>query len=266
MRVTEISILRLVLDSWRDSLRAIEDVGVLIAVVATILLGLNYVGAPNELDSSSAAYPMLWALSLFLGQALVLSGLAISVHRTLLLGKTDVRLLADYRQYLRFYGYVVFFLGLCQVPLVLLDFDLSNQTVTWRTGIAILLSIGTLALLARMLIFFPALAIHAPGARIGKAFRDSQGHGRRILLILICTLMPLVAVGGMALRFLENVRLGSFGEFFALETRALGTAMATTVVAATASRLYRHYADSLGRPADDLTVTGSVRAKDVKFR
>jgi len=246
-KVKGIPILTTVVDSWRDSLLVIEDVGILLAVVVTLLLGLNYVGTAQELDSPN--YLMLRMLGLFLGQPFVLTGLAIAVHRNLLLQRPDISFLADYRQYLQFFGYVVILLGLCQVPLVLLDFDLSNQTVTLGTGIAILLLLGILAVIARIMIFFPALAIHAPGARLGNALKDSQGHGIRILLILVCTLMPLVAFAAMAFRFLENIQAAPFGEFLALETRALGAALATTVVAATASRLYSYYAHSLGRPA-----------------
>jgi hypothetical protein len=257
----KIPLLRTVVGSWYDALRVIEDVGILFAIVVTVLLGLNYVGVTREWGHPAPDYQLLGALSLFLGQPFVLTALAIAVHRTLLLQRTDLRFFADYRQYLQFFGYVVLLLGLCQVPMVLLDLDLSNETVTWRTGIATVLLVAILALLARILIFFPALAIHAPGARMGNALRDSQGHGGRIMVILICALMPLLAVGAIVFDFLEDIQSGPFGTFLTLETRALGAAIATTVVAATASRLYSSYADSLGWPAN-LNSAEAVRSKE----
>jgi hypothetical protein len=246
--VKQIPILRTAVASWCDALRAIEDVGVSFAVVVTVLLGLNYVGVAHWGDSSPIS-PMVGLLTLFLGQPFVLTALAIAVHRTLLLQRTDIGFFADYPRYLRYFGWVVLLLGLCQVPLLLLDFALSKEVLSVGTGISILLLVGMVAVFARILIFFPALAIHAPGARIGNALRDSRRLGGRIMVIMICTLMPLLAVGAIVIDFLEDIQSGPFGTFLTLEARALGAAIATTVVATTASRLYSSYADSLGRPA-----------------
>jgi hypothetical protein len=257
--VKQIPILRTAVASWCDALRAIEDVGVLFAVVVTVLLGLNYVGVAHWGDSSPIS-PMVGLLTLFLGQPFVLTALAIAVHRTLLLQRTDIGFFADYPRYLRYFGWVVLLLGLCQVPLLLLDFALSKEVLSVGTGISILLLVGMIAVFARILIFFPALAIHAPGARIGNALRDSRRLGGRIMVIMICTLMPLLAVGAIVIDFLEDIQSGPFGTFLTLETRALGAAVATTVVAATASRLYSSYADSLGWPAN-LNNADTVRGK-----
>src|SRR5829696_476245 len=155
--VKQILILRTAVASWCDALRAIEDVGVLFAVVVTVLLGLNYVGVAHWGDSSPIS-PMVGLLTLFLGQPFVLTALAIAVHRTLLLQRTDIGFFADYPRYLRYFGWVVLLLGSCQVPLLLLDFELSNEASSLKTAIIILVLIGILALFARILIFFPALA------------------------------------------------------------------------------------------------------------
>ncbi len=172
--VKRIPVLRTAVASWCDALRVIEDVGVLFAVVVTVLLGLNYVGVAHEWGDSSPISPMVGLLTLFLGQPFVLTALAIAVHRTLLLQKTDIGFFADYPQYLRYFGWVVLLLGSCQVPLLLLDFALSNEALSLKSAIIILVLIGIIALFARILIFFPALAINAPGARIGNALRDSR--------------------------------------------------------------------------------------------
>jgi hypothetical protein len=214
------------------------------AIAVTCLLALKYAALTNWANYASPAVPLA---VLFLGQPLVITPLAISVHRQLLIGEDDLSLAQIYRRSLRFYGFVVLLLVLCQIPLLILEFGFAQDSGFLITLGAVLL-VAALGIVVRSILLFPALAIDAPGASWGNALQDARRHSGRILLILMCTIAPLlISFTGLSW-LLERVPNMPYWEFIALEIQALGVAITTIVVAAMASRLYTCYANHLGRP------------------
>jgi hypothetical protein len=233
--------------AWRDVFLVIDNVALMFAIAVTCLLGLKYVALANWTSNASPAVPMVLNLVLFLGQPLVLTPLAILVHRQLLIGEDDLSLAQIYRRSLRFYGFVVLLLALCQIPLLTLEFGFAQGSGFLITLGAVLL-VAALGIVVRSILLFPALAIDAPGASWSNALQDAKGHSGRILLILMCTIAPLL-IGFTGLSWLlERAPNMPYWEFIALEIQVLGVAITTIVVAAMASRLYTYYANHLGRP------------------
>jgi hypothetical protein len=233
--------------AWRDVFLVIDNVALLFAVAVTCLLGLKYMALANWTSNTSPPIPMLMNLILFLGQPLVLTPLAIAVDRQLLIGENDWSLAQTYRQSFRFYGFVVLLLVLCQIPLLILEFGFAHGSGFLILLGAILL-VAALGIVVRSILLFPALAIDAPGASWSHALQDAKGHSGRILLILVCTVAPLLIFFTGLAWLLERAPNMPYWEFIALEAQALGVTITTIVVAAMASRLYTCYANHLGRP------------------
>jgi hypothetical protein len=231
--------------AWRDVFLVIDNVALLFAVAVTSLLGLKYMALANW--TTSPAIAMLLSLILILGQPLVLTPLAISVHRQLLIGEDDWSMAQIYRRSLRFYGFVVLLLVLCQIPLLTLEFGFA-QASGFLIALGAVLLVAALGIVVRSILLFPALAIDAPGASWITAFHDTRGHSGRILLILVCTVAPLLIFFTGLAWLLERTPNMPYWEFIALEAQALGVTITTIVVAAMASRLYTCYANHLGRP------------------
>lgn len=245
-------IVRTVVATWRDSLSVLDSVVILFAAVVTVLFGLNYFSLGKWTSDARPHLLLLLNLGQFVGQPLVLSLLAISVHRSLLLGKGDTGLIRHYRRYFRFFGYVVAVLVLCQVPLVVIElgFTGAGGPIIPVIFLGIILLLAALGIIVRSLVMFPALAVDAPGARWSNALKDTKGHGLRMFMILMCTVMPLLLAAIVLSLLMEPVVAMPLSEFVALEIQSVGAAITTIVVAALASRLYTCYADRLGRPAD----------------
>jgi hypothetical protein len=233
--------------AWRDLFLVIDNVALSFAVAVTCLLGLKYMALANWTSNTSPVIPMLLNLILFLGQPLVLTPLAISVHRQLLIGENGLSLAETYRRSLRFYGFVVLLLILCQIPLLILEFGFA-QASGFLVALGAVLFLAALGIVVRSILLFPALAVDSPGASWSNALQDTQGHSGRILLILVCTIAPLlIGFTGLSL-LLERMPNMPYWEFIALEAQVLGVTITTILIAALASRLYTCYSNHLGRP------------------
>jgi hypothetical protein len=253
--------------AWRDGFNAIARMGTVAGVSVLLMLVLVIINSFFLLPPPEGGANFRFrALTFLVGlvKALLLTPLAIAVHRYVLLGEITRRYSLDPSdpRFVRFFGFSVGFAVLWQLPLWLMGL-MEAQTRDLATGLLtgiafVLLVIVTIIIGIRSIILFPAVAVDAPGAMSGNALRDnwgnavrdSKGHSWRLFFIALLTLLPAIVVI-MTAYFLASPGLPSLRSLASgLFVGSVMNVVTVAVMAAMASRLYAAYGRRLGRPPD----------------
>jgi hypothetical protein len=269
----------------RDAFRAVGRmpttflIGGVAIVVAQIVLGIVIAAAigvkpwrDSTLNFNAFAlaarenFSGLWFLLFFAGAienlalALLVTPLAISVHRFVLLGETTNRYEFAPRslRFRQFFGFAAI-LTLIPTALSLAQFALNGfyaQSPASFILFAVLFAANLvmIVVLVRTVIVFPAIASDASGPNWRGALADTSGHFWKIVLIFLVAFLllylPLIVAWmffGAILFAVGNLLLT--GIFLAV-FEALVEVAYVAVAAAIASRLYRAYARSLPLPSN----------------
>jgi hypothetical protein len=247
------SVISAAMTAWQDALAARERMPnmFLIAIIAVVVLNLVYFGlAIVGFFFGSGLLASLIALIYAGVQALLLTPLAIAVHRFLLLSEINDNYRVD-TQDPRFMKFLTFLAGLFVISFIphLLRALLSSPMGPSIFGGFIGLVVGIIVAIisVRILIVFPAVAVDAPGAEWQNAMTDTKGHSWRVFFIMLCAILPAAIVVSILMMICFLIPLIGW-----IVGVAIQSAFAVFVVAATASaasRLYAEYANLLGRPS-----------------
>jgi hypothetical protein len=246
------SVFSAAMTAWRDALAARERMPslFLIAIIAVASLNLAYFGLVivGVIFGTGLLASLLGLI--YVGvQALLLTPLAIAVHRFLVLGETNDNYRID-TQDPRFVKFLTFLVGLFVISFIpqLLRSLFISPTGTSAFGglISLIVSIIVAIIAVRVLIVFPAVAVDAPGAEWRNAMADTKGHSWRVFFILLCLILPAAVVVSIVLFICFMIPL--IGWLISVAIQAAFSVMIVAATAAAASRLYIDYANQLGRP------------------
>jgi hypothetical protein len=157
----------------------------------------------------------------------------------------------------RFFFFVVVAQLITAVPLALAF--LAHNNIPGSLGAAltlIFIAIGFVCLIPvlRLLLLFPAVAVDAPGATWTNALQDTKGHAWRMLLIVIVTGIPLVALVMFVSVALYYVLAGLGAEVLsrmvASVLQAIRSILTAVLYAALVSRMFAAFGDRLKATPD----------------
>jgi len=246
--------------AWGDAFRAISRMPGLALTMAAILLLFQLVslvvGLDVVMDDGAVRFGIgasLTTLVLSAIKAVLLAPFAIAVHRFVLLGEVTrhYRLDPADERFLRFAFYGVLLAVLSVLPhLVGAIFAL-----VWRGfgGFAsFVLHIVVAVIAVRVAILFPAVAVDATDPTWRHAIDDTKGHSWHVFFVLLVAGLGLVPLALVLIAPFVASAIDHDGAptGFAQIMIAIGTGLlmlvATTVLVAAASRLYRALSVSLG--------------------
>jgi hypothetical protein len=228
--------------AWRDAFRALGRMPLLFAVSLILyiaMIGLTH-WLDNKIGSGGIAAPLLELLLQLAGLA-ALVPLYLGVHRFILRDETTpgYRLSVTEPRFYRFYGAIVALTVLSTRPGWL-------GSPTGGIGLALMVAsmIVILVITIRLTLWFPAIAVDAPGATLENALADTSGHFWRILATGFVAVLPaLVLFAALA------TLLSSMAAFVVLGLFPVTFLILTSVMIATASHLYAGLGDRLTRVA-----------------
>jgi hypothetical protein len=242
----ETTVLSAAMSAWREALAARERMPNLFwtAMAGIAILNIVYF-ALTVMTFEPGLVSLLIGLAYAIVHGLLLTPLAIAVHRFVLLNETMSAYKLDTRDP-RFVRFFTFLAGLAVVMLIpRLIGDLFGPFLGGRL-VSLILSIVAAIILVRNVILFPAVAVDAPGADWRNAMADTKGHSWRVFFILLCVTLPPAIVVSIVLMVLFAIPI--VGWVIAVAVQAAFVALAVAAMAAAASRLYVDYANALGRP------------------
>ena len=247
--------------AWRDAFRAIEVMPVVAGIAFVLYLVMSLAISINANPYALVGSPWLPIISIgaSIVQAVLLSPLAIAVHRFVLLGEEANRYPLEPKsgRYLRFVGFAILVKILWLMPntiesLIPAARDNNPDLATGLKFLAFVLVITVVIVVVRRAILFPAIAIDAPGATWSKARLDTKGSSWRVAFVFILTALPLLVINGL-LAWLwllltppAQPSPGSLLFFSVIE--AVIAIPALCAFAAAASHIYRARADIMTRP------------------
>ena len=133
-------------------------------------------------------------------RALLLAPVVAAIHRFIIrdnITKAYTLPLAD-AQFRRFFGWLFALELIGGFPLDFLGwmqaFDVSLGASTVAFAVAL---VAAFALMLRLVVLPPAIAVGAPGARFTQALADTRGYSLRIFAIFVLALVPWLALGGL---------------------------------------------------------------------
>jgi hypothetical protein len=241
---TQTSAIKIALGGWRDAFRAITQMP---SVAGTAFLFTLMSQAAYQL-SRGHSFAIDVAISLVVGivQSLVLTPLAIAVHRYVLLDEVTQHYalnLADQR-FQRFFGFAVATQALwaCIAIWFILGFVFGAPMLFVCLAAALVTGIVVVNVILSIVILFPAVAIDAPGVGWRNAMDDSKGHAYRIFWAFVLGLVPMFALDEVAELILGPREFG-FGPHPAFQTigivlQAAESVLIVSAYAAIASTLY----------------------------
>ena len=133
-------------------------------------------------------------------RALLLAPVVAAIHRfiirdnatkayTLPLGDTQFR---------RFFGWLFALELIGGFPLQFLVLMQAFNVSVRATAVAFIVAlVAAFALMLRLAILPPAIAVRAPGARVAQALADTRGYALRIFAIFVLALVPWLAIGSL---------------------------------------------------------------------
>jgi hypothetical protein len=233
--------------AWQDALTARQRMPRLFLTTISAIAALNLIYFGVVIVGSLFGRGLFASLIgvIYVGlQALFLTPLAIAAHRFLLLGEVNDNYRFD-TQEPRFTKFLTFLAALFIIPQLL--------HAAFGGLIGIIVSIVVAIITVRLVILFPAVAVDAPGAEWQNAMADTKGHSWRVFLILLCLILPAAIIVSIVLVICFHIPV--IGWLIGVAVQAAFTIMVVAAIAAAASRLYRDYANQLGRPSGMATQT-----------
>ena len=248
--------------AWRDAFRAIEVMPA-VAGIASVLyhvmsLAISAINANPYALVGSPWFPII-SIGASIVQAVLLSPLAIAVHRFVLLGEEANRYPLEPKsgRYLRFVGFAILVKILWLIPntiesLIPAARDNNPALATGLKFLAFVLVITVVIVVVRRAILFPAIAIDAPGATWSKARLDTKGSSWRVAFIFILTALPVLVINGLLawlwLPLTPQAQPSAGSLLFFSVIEAVIAIPALCAFAAAASHIYRARADIMTRP------------------
>jgi hypothetical protein len=252
---TQPSTVDIALAGWRDALRAIKQ---MLSVVGSAFLLTVIAQATYQLwRGRSFATDLAIVLVVSVAQSLVLTPLALAVHRYILLDEVTEHYalnLTDHRVR-RFFGVVIVILALGFGSVVWFGAGhlMFGGPMFWGWGepitpgaegrdwvllacfaaCAVTLFV-TIYVILSIIILFPAIAIDAPGVGWWNAMLDSNQHIGRITFTLWLSLIPLAPLDIISKPQMSGLSLGPIG----VVLRAAYLVLIVSTLASVASRLY----------------------------
>ena len=234
--------------AWRPALFAflVLSFGSLAALVGPRLLTYDPAGQA------------VMRLAILVGLCFLLTPFFLAVHRFLLLGEAATRY--DFKpsspRFQLFFGWLAVGVVLLSFPSTLAAFAEAKGPVYYfgrpppvlDSTIVTVARIVTWAMVAQLLVLFPAVAVDAPGAGWQNAFSDTRS---RIWFVLAVTILPFIPIGllGVAVVPLFRFSAGSLtGLVAGLLWLGATLLIASTLGAVIASRLYQVIGDRLNTP------------------
>jgi hypothetical protein len=240
--------------AWRDAFSAMRRMPFVFGIAFVVMIAMTFAQAILVPVSSEKALNMslteqLWLLVVTVIQAFLLTPMLIAVHRYVLLGEITGRYkLNPFNS--RFRRFFLFALAL-HLIFDALFFASQNFPPSFSHGKGIMLLLAFvcgMVAFVRLLVIFPAAAVDAPHANWRNAWRDSEGHGWSIFLVLLLVMLPFLAIT-VAVAFILTF-VGFMGKLPILLTMFLLQPISTVAVlaadAAAASRIYRILGNHLG--------------------
>src|SRR6516162_5924277 len=248
--------------AWRNAFRAIEVMPV-VASIAFVLylvmsLAISAINANPYALAGSPWFPII-SIGASIVQAVLLSPLAIAVHRFVLLGEEANRYPLEPKsgRYLRFVGFAILVKILWLIPntiesLIPAAPDNNPALATGLKFLAFVLVITVVIVVVRRAILFPAIAIDAPGATWSKARLDTKGSSWRVAFVFILTALPVLVINGLLawlwLLLTPQAQPSAGSLLFFSVIEAVIAIAALCAFAAAASHIYRARADIMTRP------------------
>ena len=242
--------------AWADMFEAIRRMPALSVTMAVILLLFQLIGLVVGLDvvmeDGAVRFGIgasLTSLVLSAIKAVLLAPFAIAVHRFVLLGEVTQRYRLDPadERFLRFAFYGVLLAVLAVLPhLVGAVFALVWHALGGFVSFVLHIVVAVIAV--RVAILFPAVAVDAADPTWRHAIDDTKGHSWHVFFVLLVTALGLVPLGAVLIAPFVSAAIDE--AWFAQIMIAIGTGLltlvATTILVAAASRLYRALSVSLG--------------------
>jgi hypothetical protein len=186
-------------------------------------------------------------------KAVLLAPFAIAVHRFVLLGEVTARYRIDPadQRFLRFAFYGVLLAVLTMLPHLLG----AVFALMWRSFggfVSFVLHIVVAVIGVRVAILFPAVAVDATDPTWQHAIDDTKGHSWRVFFVLLVTALGLVPFAALLIGPFAAAAVDQDGFHFGIAAiltaigSAIVTLIATAVLVAAASRLYRALSATLG--------------------
>ena len=249
--------------AWRNAFRAIEVMPV-VASIAFVLylvmsLAISAINANPYALAGSPWFPII-SIGASIVQAVLLSPLAIAVHRFVLLGEEANRYPLEPKsgRYLRFVGFAILVKILWLIPNTIESLiparDNNSALATGLKFLAFVLVITVVIVVVRRAILFPAIAIDAPGVTWSKARLDTKGSSWRVAFVFVLTALPILVINGLLAWLWLSAGPGTQAQpsagsflFFSVIGAVIAIA-ALCAFAAAASHIYRVRADIMTRP------------------
>jgi hypothetical protein len=255
----EPSVFQWAFTAWRDAFAAFRQMPGVLGIAALASFAVNLVTLPVLLHQGKSLGGDVAGTIVVLLDGFVVTPAAIAVHRFVLLGEcaTKYRLEPSEPRFRRFFFFVVVVQLITAIPLALAHLAHNNIPGSLGAALALLLvavTFASLFLVLRLLLLFPAFAVDAPGAAWTNALQDTKGHAWRMLLIVIVTGIPLVALVMFVSAALHYILSGLGAEVLsrmvASVLQAIKSILTVVPYAALASRMFAAFADRLKAPAD----------------
>ena len=234
--------------AWRPALFAflVLSFGSLAALVGPRLLTYDPAGQA------------VMRLAILVGLCFLLTPFFLTIHRFLLLGEAATRY--DFKpsspRFQLFFGWLAVGVVLLSFPSTLAAFAEAKGPVYYfgrpppvlDSTIVTVARIVTWAMVAQLLVLFPAVAVDAPGAGWQNALSDSRS---RIWFVLAVTILPFIPIGllGVVVAPLFRFSAGSLtGLVAGLLWLGATLLIVSTLGTVIASRLYQVIGDRLNTP------------------
>jgi len=246
--------------AWRDAFRAIEVMPAVAGIAFVLYLVMSLAISINANPYALVGSPWLPIISIgaSIVQAVLLSPLAIAVHRFVLLGEEANRYPLEPKsgRYLRFVGFAILVKILWLIPNTIESLipaqDNNSALATGLKFLAFVLVITVVIVVVRRAILFPAIAIDAPGATWSKARLDTKGSSWRVAFVFILTALPILVINGLLawlwLLLTPQAQPSAGSLLFFSVIGAVIAIAALCAFAAAASHIYRARADIMTRP------------------
>jgi hypothetical protein len=243
--------------AWRDAFAAFNRMPVLFAAAFAAVLALQALASSvipkGPASASSGIGVQLLEFGVEIIQGVLLTPLAIAVHRYVLLGEIagSYRIEPADQRFRRFVLFTVIIQLILGVPNWLMAATEpepgAGPSSLLGVIVTFILFVGALIVTLRTLILFPAIAVDAPGATWANALRDTKGHSWLAFFIVLAVGIPALVVFLPIYFWLLWPAGPSFGGLIVFVVlQSVFTLLAIAAFAAMASRLYAAFGHRLG--------------------
>ncbi len=179
----------------------------------------------------------------------LLTPFLIAVHRFIILGEIAPRYVIEPRdpRFQLFFCWSAALYVASAIGDALAELTITNPG--GRATVGFVIAIAMLVVSLRMTVLFPAIAVDALGATWRGAWQDTRGHALYLFGLVLATILPVVLVTGMLLRF-KTASSSGFVTFVTLVVGSAGMVVALTLLVAIASRFFLTVGDRVNQPPD----------------